>query len=166
MAMDLSTLRGPDGATSRKKRIGRGEGSGTGVTAGRGHKGQKSRSGYKQKRGFEGGQMPMHRRLPKRGFHNPFRVAYAVVNLDTLSERFEDGTEVTPDLLRELRIVRESRALIKVLARGELSKRLTIKAHGFSRAAREAIAAAGGQVEVLPPRPATSGAQDESESAG
>jgi large subunit ribosomal protein L15 len=162
MAIDLSTLRGPDGATGRKKRIGRGEGSGTGVTAGRGNKGQKSRSGYKRKRGFEGGQMPLHRRLPKRGFHNPFRVEYAVVNLDTLSERFEDGAEVTPEKLRECRLVRESRALVKVLARGELSKRLVVKAHKFSGKARDAIASAGGQVEVLPARPK----KDESESAG
>jgi len=150
--MDLSKLRAPKGATHKKKRVGRGEGSGTGVTAGRGHKGQQSRSGYKSKRGFEGGQMPLHRRLPKRGFHNPFRVEYAVVNLDTLADRFEDGTEVTPDLLRERRIVREARALVKVLARGELSKKLTVKAHRFSAKAREAITAAGGQVEVLPAR--------------
>ena len=152
MSMDLSKLGPPKGATKRKKRIGRGEGSGTGVTAGRGHKGQKSRSGYKSKRGFEGGQMPIHRRLPKRGFHNPFRVEYAVVNLDTLSDRFEDGTEVTPELLRERRIVRESRALIKVLARGEISKKLTVKAHKFSATAREAITATGGAVEVVPSR--------------
>ena len=94
--------------------------------------------------------MPLHRRVPKRGFHNPFRVEYAVVNLDTLSDRFEDGTKVTPELLREHRLVRETRALIKVLARGELSKRLTIKAHKFSAKAEHAITAAGGQVDVLP----------------
>ena len=152
MSMDLSKLCPPKGATKRKKRIGRGEGSGTGVTAGRGHKGQKSRSGYKSKRGFEGGQMPIHRRLPKRGFHNPFRVEYAVVNLDTLSERFEEGTEVTPELLRESRVVRETRALIKILARGEISKKLTVKAHKFSGKARDAITAAGGVVEVVPSR--------------
>jgi len=150
MSMNLSKLRPPKGATRKKKRLGRGEGSGTGVTAGRGHKGQKSRSGYKSKRGFEGGQMPLHRRLPKRGFHNPFRVEYAVVNLDTLSDRFDDGGEVTPELLRERRIVRESRALVKVLARGELSKKLTVKAHKFSAKAKEVIVAAGGQVEILP----------------
>ena len=150
MSMNLSKLRPPKGATRKKKRLGRGEGSGTGVTAVRGHKGQKSRSGYKSKRGFEGGQMPLHRRLPKRGFHNPFRVEYAVVNLDTLSDRFDDGGEVTPELLRERRIVRESRALVKVLARGELSKKLTVKAHKFSAKAKEVIVAAGGQVEILP----------------
>ncbi len=156
--MDLSNLHPPEGARRKRKRIGRGEGSGTGVTAGRGHKGAKSRSGFKRKRGFEGGQMPLHRRVPKRGFHNPFRVEYAVVNLDTLSARFDDGTEVTPELLRDRRIVRRSRALIKVLGRGELSKRLTVKAHRFSAAASQAIAAAGGQVEVLS---AASGSQSD-----
>ena len=99
--MDLSTLQPPKGARRNRKRVGRGEGSGTGVTAGRGHKGQQSRSGYSRKRGFEGGQMPIHRRLPKRGFHNPFRVAYEVVNLDMLEARFAAGDEVTPEVLRE-----------------------------------------------------------------
>lgn len=155
--MDLSNLHPPDGAKRKKKRVGRGEGSGTGVTAGRGHKGQKSRSGYKSKRGFEGGQMPIHRRIPKRGFHNPFRVEYAVVNLDTLAERFEDGVEVTPELLRERGIVRRARALIKVLGRGGLDKKLTVKAHRFSASASQAIAAAGGQVEVLPTAKAKAG---------
>ena len=150
MPMDLSTLRPPKGAKHKKKRVGRGQGSGTGVTAGRGDKGQKSRSGYKSKRGFEGGQMPIHRRLPKRGFHNPFRTEYVVVNLDTLAERFDAGTEVTPELLRERKIVRKARALIKVLARGEISKKLTVKAHRFSAKASEAIIAAGGLAEVLP----------------
>lgn len=147
--MDLSNLHPPEGARRKRKRVGRGDGSGTGVTAGRGHKGAKSRSGYKRKRGFEGGQMPLHRRVPKRGFHNPFRVEYAIVNLDTLSERFDEGTEVTPELLRERRIVRESRAPIKVLGRGELSKKLIVRAHRFSAQASKAIAAAGGQAEVL-----------------
>ena len=147
--MDLSNLHPPDGARRKRKRIGRGDGSGTGVTAGRGHKGAKSRSGYKRKRGFEGGQMPLHRRVPKRGFHNPFRVEYAVVNLDTLAERFDEGAEVTPELLRERRIVRKSRALIKVLGRGDLSKKLIVKAHRFSEQASKAITAAGGQAEVL-----------------
>ena len=93
--------------------------------------------------------MPIHRRLPKRGFHNPFRVEYAVVNLDTLSLKFDDGVEVTPQLLRECGIVRKSRALIKILARGEISKKLTVKAHRFSGKASQAITDAGGQVEVL-----------------
>ena len=150
--MKLNTLQPPSGATHRKKRVGRGQGSGTGVTAGRGDKGQKSRSGYSRKRGFEGGQMPLNRRLPKRGFHNPFRVEYAVVNLDVLEARFEEGAEVTPELLRELRVVRQARVLIKVLARGELSKKLMVKAHRFSAKASQAIVGAGGTVEVLPVR--------------
>src|SRR5437867_13071890 len=113
--MSLSNLRPPKGAKHSKKRVGRGQGSGQGKTAGRGHKGAQSRSGYKRKRGFEGGQMPLHRRVPKRGFHNPFRIEYAVVNLDTLAERFETGTVVTPELLREKRLVSGSAGRIKVL---------------------------------------------------
>tara|TARA_Y100000588_G_scaffold391316_1_gene499564 strand:- start:347 stop:808 length:462 start_codon:yes stop_codon:yes gene_type:complete len=147
--MDLSNLHPPEGSRRNKKRIGRGEGSGTGVTAGRGHKGQQSRSGYSRKRGFEGGQMPLNRRLPKRGFHNPFRVEYAVVNLDTLAERFEEGIEVTPELLRECGVVRQSRVLIKILARGKMSKQLTVKAHRFSAKAMQAITDAGGQCELI-----------------
>src|SRR3954451_12684225 len=151
--MALNNLRPPAGATHAKKRIGRGQGSGNGKTAGRGHKGAKSRSGYKFKRGFEGGQMPLHRRVPKRGFHNPFRVEYAVVNLDTLAERFDEGTTVTPELLREHGIA-PTRGLIKVLARGEISKKLTVQAHKFSGKAAEKIAAAGGAAEVLAARAA------------
>ncbi len=147
--MDLSNLRPPKGAKHAKKRVGRGEGSGTGVTAGRGHKGAQSRSGYKRKRGFEGGQMPLHRRVPKRGFHNPFRVEYAVVNLDAIAGRFEAGAEVTPDRLREAGLVHGKKAPIKVLGRGEFAKALTIKAHKFSGRAAERIAAAGGKAEVL-----------------
>src|SRR6186713_3621002 len=112
--MDLSNLRPPKGATHSKKRIGRGQGSGQGVQAGRGHKGAKSRSGFHTKRGFEGGQMPLHRRVPKRGFHNPFREEYEVVNLDTLAERFEGDVEVTPELLRERGLV-QSDVRVKVL---------------------------------------------------
>src|ERR687887_1578771 len=119
--MSLSNLRPPRGAKHAKKRIGRGPGTGHGKTAGRGHKGAKSRSGFKFKRGFEGGQMPLHRRVPKRGFHNPFRVEYAVVNLDTLAAKFETGTVVTPDLLRERGLVGGA-ARVKVLARGDVGK--------------------------------------------
>jgi large subunit ribosomal protein L15 len=147
--MDLSNLRPPKGATHSKKRIGRGHGSGQGAQAGRGHKGAKSRSGFKHKRGFEGGQMPLHRRVPKRGFHNLFRQAYEVVNLDALGERFDAGTEVTPDLLREKGLVARSAQRIKVLARGDISKALTVRAHKFSGKAAEKIAAAGGKAEVL-----------------
>ena len=147
--MNLSELKPPKGAKHAKKRVGRGEGSGSGVTSGRGHKGQKSRSGYHHKRGFEGGQMPLQRRVPKRGFFNPFRVEYAVVNLDTLADRFEEGTEVTPALLRERRLVRSNATLVKILARGDIETALRVKAHKFSQKAGEKIAAAGGQAEVI-----------------
>jgi large subunit ribosomal protein L15 len=147
--MSLNNLRPPKGAKHPKKRIGRGPGSGHGHTASRGHKGAKSRSGFRFKRGFEGGQMPLHRRVPKRGFRNPFRVEYAVVNLDTLAEVFEAGSSVTPDLLRERGLVRKTGVRIKVLGRGEISKKLTVQAHKFSGSAAEKIAAAGGVAEVL-----------------
>ena len=146
--MDLSNLKPAAGSKHAKKRIGRGPGTGQGTQAGRGHKGAQSRSGYKFKRGFEGGQMPLHRRIPKRGFHNPFRTDYVVVNLDVLSERFEVGTVVTPALLREHGIVRAA-GPIKVLARGDMSKKLTVQAHKFSGKASEKITAAGGTAEVL-----------------
>ena len=147
--MSLSNLRPPKGAKHAKKRIGRGQGSGNGKTAGRGHKGAKSRSGFTFKRGFEGGQMPLHRRVPKRGFHNPFRVEYEVVNLDTLEERFEAGTVVTPELLLEHRLVSGGDKLVKVLARGDIAKALTVRAHKFSGKAAEKIAAAGGKTEAI-----------------
>ena len=146
--MDLSNLRPPKGAKHAKKRVGRGQGSGQGKTAGRGHKGAKSRSGFKHKRGFEGGQMPLHRRVPKRGFHNPFREAYQIVNLDTIAERFEPGTEITPDLLREHGLVGRQGS-VKVLARGDIGKAFTVRAHKFSGKAAEKIAAAGGTAEVI-----------------
>ena len=147
--MGLENLKPPHGSTHAKKRIGRGHGSGQGTQAGRGHKGAQSRSGYSFKRGFEGGQMPLHRRVPKRGFHNLFRVEYAVVNLDALAEQFEAGTVVTPELMREKGLVRGKRLQIKVLARGDVSKALTVKAHKFSGKAAEKLAAAGGAAEVL-----------------
>jgi large subunit ribosomal protein L15 len=147
--MSLNNLRPPRGAKHAKKRIGRGQGSGNGKTAGRGHKGAKSRSGFKFKRGFEGGQMPLHRRVPKRGFHNPFRVEYDVINLDTLSERFDAGAVITPETLREAGLLAGGSRLLKVLARGEVSKALTVRAHKFSGKAAEKIAAAGGQAEAL-----------------
>ena len=147
--MDLSNLKPADRSKFSKKRVGRGHGSGTGAQAGRGHKGAKSRSGFKFKRGFEGGQMPLHRRIPKRGFHNEFRTEYAVVNLDTLAERFDAGTVITPELLREQGLIRSKGQKIKVLARGDISKKLTVRAHKFSGKAAEKIAAAGGAAEVL-----------------
>ena len=147
--MGLHDLKPPRGMKHAKKRIGRGQGSGNGKTAGRGHKGAKSRSGFKFKRGFEGGQMPLHRRVPKRGFHNPFRVEYDVVNLDTLGLKFDAGTVVTPELLREHRLVQSADARIKVLGRGEIAKALTVRAHKLSGKAAEKIAAAGGATEQL-----------------
>jgi large subunit ribosomal protein L15 len=146
--MNLTDLRPAKGAKHSKKRVGRGQGSGQGVQAGRGHKGAKSRSGFKHKRGFEGGQMPLHRRVPKRGFHNLFREEYEVVNLDTLSERFEAGTEITPELLQERGLVGRN-GRVKVLGRGDATKALTVRAHKFSGKAAEKIAAAGGTAEVL-----------------
>ena len=147
--MDLSNLKPPAGAKHPKKRVGRGQGSGNGKTAGRGHKGAKSRSGFRRKRGFEGGQMPLHRRVPKRGFHNPSRVEYAVVNLDDLSRVFESGAVVTADSLRKAGLVRSRRSLVKILARGEIDKALTVQAHKFSGKAAEKIGAAGGRAETL-----------------
>jgi large subunit ribosomal protein L15 len=147
--MSLNNLRPPKGAKHAKKRVGRGMGSGHGKTASRGNKGAQSRSGFRYKRGFEGGQMPLHRRVPKRGFHNPFRVEYAVVNLDTLAEVFDAGSEVTPEVLRERGLVRETNVPVKVLGRGDIAKKLTIKAHKFSGTAAKKIEAAGGAAEVI-----------------
>ena len=146
--MNLSDLRPAKGAKHSKKRVGRGQGSGQGVQAGRGHKGAKSRSGFKHKRGFEGGQMPLHRRVPKRGFHNPFREEFDVVNLDALAERFDANAEVTPETLEAAGLVGRGQR-VKVLARGEIAKALTVRAHRFSGKAAEKIAAAGGTAEVL-----------------
>jgi large subunit ribosomal protein L15 len=148
--MALNKLRPPRGAKHPRKRVGRGPGSGHGKTASRGNKGAKSRSGFRFKRGFEGGQMPLHRRVPKRGFTNIFRVEYAVVNLDTLSEVFDAGTAVTPELLRERGIVREKKNVpVKILGRGDIAKALSVKAHKFSASAVQKIAAAGGATEVI-----------------
>ena len=147
--MDLSKLKPPKGMKHPKKRIGRGQGSGNGKTAGRGHKGAKSRSGFKFKRGFEGGQMPLHRRVPKRGFHNPFRVEYEVVNLDLLAAKFDAGTVVTPELLRKRGLVARGDSPIKILARGDIGKQLTVRAHKFSGKASEKLQAAGGNAELI-----------------
>ncbi|GAM14794.1 MULTISPECIES: 50S ribosomal protein L15 [Bacillaceae] len=146
--MKLHELKPAEGSRKERKRLGRGIGSGQGKTAGKGHKGQNARSGGGVRPGFEGGQTPLFRRLPKRGFTNINRKEYAVVNLDALNV-FEDGTEVTPELLIETGLVRKELAGIKVLAKGSLEKKLTVKAHKFSSAAEEAIKAAGGQTEVI-----------------
>ena len=146
--MKLHELKPAEGSRKERKRVGRGIGSGTGKTAGKGHKGQNARSGGGVRLGFEGGQTPLFRRLPKRGFTNINRKEYAIVNLDALN-RFEDGTEVTPELLIETGVVSNERAGIKILAKGKVEKKLTVKAHKFSSAAKEAIEAAGGQTEVI-----------------
>jgi large subunit ribosomal protein L15 len=148
--MSLNKLKPAAGSKFAKKRVGRGPGSGNGKTAGRGNKGAQSRSGYSYKRGFEGGQMPLHRRVPKRGFNNAdFRTEYAVVNLDQLEARFDAGATVTPEALRSAGLVGGRDARIKVLARGEVSKALTVQAHKFSGKAAEKIAAAGGQAQNI-----------------
>ena len=146
-ALGIQDLRPAFGATHSQKRVGRGPGSGHGKTAGRGNKGQKSRSGYQHQRGFEGGQMPLHRRVPKRGFTNIFRVEYDIVNLSDLN-RFESGQEVTPEALASLRLARKSRK-VKILGDGEIGKPLTVSAHKFSASAQAKIEAAGGRCEVI-----------------
>ena len=145
--MNLSNLRAPRKANENKKRVGRGMGSGMGKTSTRGHKGQGSRSGSSLMRGFEGGQMPLHRRLPKRGFTNIFKTEYEVVNLERLANLNE--TEITPEVLRKAGIVTSKSTLVKVLGQGELSKALTVHAHRFSKSAQEKIEKAGGKVQVL-----------------
>ena len=147
--MSANHLKPPRGAKHAPKRIGRGQGSGHGKTASRGHKGARSRSGFRTKPGFEGGQMPLHRRVPKRGFTNPFRVEYRVVNLDVIAGAFEAGTVVTPELLEARGLVRSGREPIKVLARGDIGKALTVRAHKFSATARDKIASAGGAADAI-----------------
>jgi len=146
--LKLSELKPPAGARKKPTRKGQGIATGQGKTAGRGHKGQKARSGGGVRRGFEGGQMPLTRRMPKRGFTNIFKKFFAVVNLEDLN-RFEEGTVVTPEVLLENRMVRKGVDGIKILGTGELKKPLTVRAHAFSGAAREKIAAAGGKAEVI-----------------
>jgi len=144
----LNALKPAKGATHKRKRIGRGPGSGHGKTAARGHKGFWSRSGSSMRPGFEGGQMPLIRRIPKRGFTNIFRVEYAVVNVGDLNE-FRKGTVVDPEKLLEVRLLRKMKDGVKVLGNGKLDKALTIRAHKFSKSALEKIQAAGGTAEVI-----------------
>lgn len=146
--MDLSNLHPAPGARKARKRVGRGTGSGLGKTAGRGHKGRKSRAGGNSPRGYEGGQMPILRRLPKRGFRNPFRTEYAVVNLAALA-RFEAGAVVDPVALVAAGLGGKAGTPIKILGNGALDRRLTVKAHAFSASARAAIEAQGGTWEVV-----------------
>jgi large subunit ribosomal protein L15 len=145
--MNLSGLKPPAGQKHTKRRIGRGMGSGRGKTAGRGQKGQKSVSGYKLMRGFEGGQMPLHRRLPKRGFTNIFKKEYAVVNVSVL-EKLE-GDTFTPDTLQELGIVKSLGDGLKILGTGELTRAIKVQAHLFSKSAQQKIQAAGGTAEII-----------------
>jgi len=148
--MKLHDLKPAKGSKKNKKRVGRGDSSGRGKTAGRGTKGQKSRSGGAKPAYFEGGQLPLVRRLPRmRGFTNIFKTQFVTVNLDRLNERFEKGAEVTPASLTEVGLIKSPNQLVKVLGRGDLEKPLSIKAHGFSATARSKIEAAGGSVEEL-----------------
>ena len=146
-SVGLESLRPPRGSRHRKVRVGRGIGSKLGKTSGAGNKGQKSRRGYSRRRGFEGGQMPLHRRIPKRGFNNPFAARFAVINLEELNV-FPAGETVTPDLLRAHGFVRTQQQ-IKVLGDGELKNKLAIHAHAFSASAKDKITKAGGSFEVL-----------------
>jgi large subunit ribosomal protein L15 len=144
--MNLSNIRAPKKATANKKRVGRGMGSGMGKTSTRGHKGQRSRSGSRMMRGFEGGQMPLHRRMPKRGFTNVFRQEFNIVNLEKLAALGE--TTITPEVLRKAGVIKGKNRL-KVLGDGELTIALTVHAHKFSKSAQEKITKAGGKFEVL-----------------
>src|SRR5262249_10334796 len=150
MAIGLNNLKAPAGGTHKKKRVGRGPGSGHGKTSTRGYKGQKSRSGYSGMRGFEGGQMPLHRRLPKRGFTNIFKKEWNEINLDVLDKKFQAGEAVTPETLVERGVIRKlAKDGVAILGRGQLTKALQITAHRFTNGAKEKIAAAGGSVQVF-----------------
>ncbi len=146
--VSLSTLGPAKGSRKKKVRVGRGIGSKLGRTSGSGNKGQKSRRGYSRRRGFEGGQMPLHRRIPKRGFHNPFSREFSVINLEELNA-FPAGETVTPELLRAHGFVRRATGGIKILGDGELKNKLTVHAHAFSASAKEKITKAGGTFEVV-----------------
>ena len=147
--MKLNELRPAEGSTRESYRVGRGPGSGNGKTAGKGHKGQNARSGGGVRPGFEGGQLPLYRKLPKRGFHNKFATVYAIVNVADLEKNFQDGDVVTLEALLAKKIIRKSFDGLKVLGDGELTKKLTVQATVFSAAAKEKITAAGGQAEEV-----------------
>src|ERR687884_214348 len=146
MAIGLNNLRKPAGSTHKKKRVGRGPGSGLGKTAGRGNKGQKSRSGYSGKVGFEGGQMPLHRRLPKRGFTNIFKKRWVEISLSSLDKHFGADEEITPEVLHDRGLIKKAKHDVVVLGNGEISKPLRISAHRFTKSARQKIEQAGGAV--------------------
>lgn len=155
MALALNNLKPAEGSTHKKKRVGRGPGSGLGKTAGRGHKGQKSRSGYSSKIGFEGGQMPLQRRLPKRGFTNIFKKKWLEVGLDKLEENFNAGDEITPEILHERGLIKKAKHDLVILGSGEVSKALNISAHRFTKSAKEKIEQAGGSVTEIKREKAT-----------
>ena len=149
MTLSLNDLHPTKGSTHKKKRVGRGPGSGLGKTAGRGEKGQKSRSGYSSKIGFEGGQMPLHRRLPKRGFTNIFKKEWIEVSLKALDQHFKADEEITPELLHQRGIIKKARRDVVVLGTGDISKALRVSAHRFTKSAREKIEKAGGAATVI-----------------
>jgi large subunit ribosomal protein L15 len=149
MALSLNNLHPAKGSTHKKKRIGRGPGSGTGKTAGKGHKGQKSRSGYSQKIGFEGGQMPLQRRLPKRGFTNIFKKQWIEISLGKIEESFKAGDEVTPEILHERGLIKKAKHDLVVLGTGEITKDLKISAHRFTKTAKDKIEKAGGTATAI-----------------
>ncbi|MCU1290983.1 MAG: RplO [Acidobacteria bacterium] len=149
MALGLNNLRPAAGSTHKKKRVGRGPGSGLGKTAGRGHKGQKSRSGYSSKIGFEGGQMPLQRRLPKRGFTNIFKKKWIEISLGKIEENFNSGDEITPEVLHERGLIKKAKHDLVILGTGEVSKALKISAHRFTKTAREKIENAGGTIKEI-----------------
>ena len=146
MAISLNTVKPAKGSTHKKKRVGRGPGSGLGKTAGRGEKGQKSRSGYSRKIGFEGGQMPLHRRLPKRGFTNIFKKRWLEISLASLEQNFEADAEITPEVLHDRGLIKKAKFDVVVLGNGDVSKPLRVSAHRFTKSAREKIEKAGGAV--------------------
>ena len=149
MALALNNLKPTAGSTHKKKRVGRGPGSGLGKTAGRGHKGQKSRSGYSSKIGFEGGQMPLQRRLPKRGFTNIFKKKWLEIGLAKLEENFNAGDEITPEILHERGLIKKAKHDLVILGSGEVSKALKISAHRFTKSAKDKIEKAGGSITEI-----------------
>ncbi len=149
MSLSLNNLKPAKGSTHRKKRRGMGPGTGNGKTAGRGHKGQKSRSGYSRRAGFEGGQMPLQRRLPKRGFTNIFKKKWIEVTLSSIEEHFNAGDEITPDILRERGLIKKAKHDLVILGNGELTKKVTISAHRFTKSAKEKVEKAGGVATLI-----------------
>ncbi len=153
MALGLNNIKPAPGSTHKKKRVGRGPGSGLGKTAGRGHKGQKSRSGYSSRPGFEGGQMPLQRRLPKRGFTNIFKKQWIEISLAKIEEFFSAGDEITPEILHERGLIKKAKHDLVILGTGEISKGLNISAHRFTKTAKDKIEKAGGSATIITKAP-------------